>query len=189
MNAPLSALISTNICSIQDFLFLNPACSWQSITSTAAVMLCCMMRMNTLLVRKRSVIPRHLDYSWLQSPRSPFLGSLIDDDSFLLSHLRYPLYRIYLRVYAAICMVFLLLLLSESWDIHHLLGLYLFWFMNCIFHLFSVMGPISISRSVSESSISESMDRSGRFRIFITCSVGSDRDHILVLLWSSTRFH
>lgn len=111
--------LSTNLCLIQDFLFLNPACSWQSITSTAAVMRCCMMRMKTLLVRKRSVIPRHLDYSWLQSPRSPFLGSLIDDDSFLLSHLRYPLYRIYLRGYAAICMVFLFLLLSESWDIHH----------------------------------------------------------------------
>lgn len=44
--------------------------------------------------------------------------------------------------------------------------------MNCIFHLFSVMGPISISRSVSASSMSESMHGSGRFRIFKTCSVG-----------------
>lgn len=114
---------STNICSIQDFLFLNPVCSWQSISSTASVMRCCMMRMKTLLVRKRIV----MDNSWLQFPRSPFLGSLIDYDSFLLCHLGYPLYPTYLRGYVATCRVFLFILLSESWDIHHLLlGLYLF---------------------------------------------------------------
>ena len=54
------------------FPFLKPACSWRTMFSVAAEICLRMILLKTLLVRGSNVIPCQL----LQSPRSPFFGSL-----------------------------------------------------------------------------------------------------------------
>ena len=62
---------SVAIWSMQDLSFLNPACSGRSRSSTASFSRSRIMRVSILLGTDRSMMP----CQFLQSPRSPFLGS------------------------------------------------------------------------------------------------------------------
>lgn len=122
---------------------------------TTSVRHCKMMRLKTLLVRERSVIPRQL----LQSPRSPFLSSFIMTPFF---H-SFRMSLLYLEGCAAICGVFPFLLLSSFRDIlHSLQGL-------CQFLKFCIAFYTSISYYLKV--LTCSISGSGLFRIFLNCSL------------------